>query len=226
MNPVAQLPAGLGHALEDGIADLGLPARPACVEPLLHYLGLLARWNRAYNLTAVTDPREMLPRHLLDSLSVVPHLQGERILDMGTGAGLPGIPLALWFPEREFHLLDANGKKIRFLFQVKTELGLGNVTLHHCRAESLADPRGFDAVLSRAVASLADLCRIGGPLLAPGGSLFAMKAEVSAAEFAGLPDPYTVASDIALQVPGITQPRRLLVIRPARDSGSHDGDSA
>ena len=198
--------------LGEGLQALGLPPEPAKVARLLEFLALLAKWNRTYNLTAIDDPLEMVSRHLLDSLSIAPHLCGQRILDVGSGAGLPGIPLAIWFPGREFHLLDSNGKKIRFLFQAKLALALTNVTVHQARAEALHDARGFDCVTSRAFASLADMIRVSGHLLAPGGCLLAMKASLDEEEVAAVTTPYTVASRTQLAVPGISAQRQLLKI--------------
>ncbi|MBP9032492.1 MAG: 16S rRNA (guanine(527)-N(7))-methyltransferase RsmG [Pseudomonadales bacterium] len=200
------------HKLTGGLQALGLAPEPGKVARLLEFLSLLAKWNRAYNLTGIHDPLEMVSRHLLDSLSIAPHLCGQRILDVGSGGGLPGIPLAIWFPQREFHLLDSNGKKVRFLFQARVALALANVTVHHARAEALADARGFDCVTSRAFASLAEMIRVSGHLLAPGGCLLAMKAGLDEEEVAEVTTPYTVASRTRLEVPGISAQRQLLKI--------------
>lgn len=209
-----------------GAASLGVALPAGAGERMLDYLELLLQWNRAYNLTAITDPDRMLSHHLLDSLSVAAHLPGGRILDVGSGAGLPGIPLALYLPDREFHLLDANGKKARFLFQAQTALGLANVRVHHCRAEDFRDARGFDAVLARAVASLADLVAGAGHLLAPGGVLLAMKADLAADELSAVGAPYNVAACVKLAVPGIDRSRQLVRIeRPAPPTGN-DGPAA
>lgn len=198
--------------LAEGLQALGLAPEPGKVARLLEFLALLAKWNRTYNLTAIDDPLEMVSRHLLDSLSIAPYLTGQRILDVGSGGGLPGIPLAIWFPGREFHLLDSNGKKVRFLFQARLALELANVTVHQARAESLRDARGFDCITSRAFAGLADMVRVSGHLLAPGGCLLAMKAGLGEDELAGVTTPYTIASRIRLEVPGIPAERQLLKI--------------
>ncbi len=198
--------------LTEGLQALGLEPEAAKLARLLEFLALLAKWNRTYNLTAIDDPLEMVSRHLLDSLSIAPHLCGQRILDVGSGAGLPGIPLAIWFPGREFHLLDSNGKKIRFLFQAKVALALANVTVHQARAEALGDEQGFDCVTSRAFASLAEMVRVSGHLLAPGGCLLAMKASLDRQEVAAVTTPYTVVSRTQLQVPGICSERQLVKI--------------
>ena len=200
------------QSLAAGMTELGLENDPADRARLCEYLQLLAQWNKAYNLTAIEKPAAMVVRHLLDSLSIAPHLSGQRILDVGTGAGLPGIPLAIRFPEREFHLLDSNGKKMRFLFQVKHTLGLPNVVLHHLRAEDFRDPQGFDCIVSRALASLQQFVSSSAHLLAPGGCFLAMKGCIDDSELAGLAKPYNVAARIHLEVPGIGTLRQLLRI--------------
>lgn len=218
--------ASIGHLrlpLQEGVAALALDVPEQAIDGLLQYLDLLLTWNSAYNLSGVTDPREMLHRHLLDSLSILPAVSGKRVLDIGTGAGLPGVPLALCLPGTEFHLLDSNGKKMRFLFQVKAQLRLANVTLLHRRAEDCDPEPPFDTVLSRAVASLGELVRLGGPLLAPGGQLLAMKSAPAAKELAEVKPPYTVRAISGLDVPGATTPRHLVCI--ARLPGQ-DGNTA
>jgi len=210
----AQERASLQHELEAGLHAMGIDEPPpGGVGRLLGYIELLRTWNRAYNLTAIDDPLQMVSRHLLDSLSVVPHLRGERILDVGSGAGLPGIPLAIWFPGREFHLVDSLGKKVRFLFEARMRLGLDNVSLHHARVEELQDAAGFDCILSRAVGSLGELVAISSHLLRDGGSMIAMKGEVNAEELRQVVAPYNVAGCTELVVPGIAQKRRLVHIR-------------
>lgn len=208
-------------SLESGLRALSLPAAGPVGNRLLDYLELVLDWNQAFNLTSITDPRRMLTHHVLDSLSIAAHLRGRRLLDVGSGAGLPGIPLALWFPEREVHLLDSNGKKTRFLVQARLSLGLSNVTVHHCRAQDFRDPEGFDCVLARAVGSLADLVAMTSHLLAPGGELLAMKAEPSPEELQGVTEPYNVRARVELEVPGVDQPRQL--VRIARAAPTQDG---
>lgn len=204
--------------LEAGLQTLGLEVDRERSERLLTFIALLARWNRSYNLTAIDDPAAMVERHLLDSLSIASYLHGGRILDIGSGAGLPGIPLAVCFPEREFHLLDSNGKKTRFLFQARLELGLANVMVHQARVESFVDAEGFDCITSRAFAPLADIVRLSAHLLAPGGCMLAMKGRLDADELAGVRTPYTVASLTRLDVPGTDAERQLVRIERQEDS--------
>jgi len=197
--------------LDAGLAKLGLALPEAVREGLVAYVGLLAKWNKAYNLTAIRDPREMVTRHLLDSLAVVPHFHARRCIDVGTGGGLPGIPLALVFPERQFVLLDANSKKTRFLVQARAELGLGNVTVVHGRVEDYRPEQPFDAVITRAFASVADILTSSRHLLAPGGEFLAMKGLVPADELASLPAGFHLEEVIALTVPGLEQEQRHLL---------------
>lgn len=197
--------------LEDGLVQLGLPADRALVDRLASYLRLLGQWNRAYNLTRITGPEDMVVRHLLDSLSARPWLAGSRILDAGTGAGLPGIPLALVEPARHFTLVDSVGKKLRFLRQAVLELGLANVTPLQARLEDC--PAGsMDTVISRALASLADFAASCGPLLVPGGRLVAMKGRHPGDELAALPAPWRATAVARVQVPGLDAERHIVVL--------------
>jgi 16S rRNA (guanine527-N7)-methyltransferase len=143
--------------LRSGIKDQSLTLSDIQVKLLLDYLRLLQKWNSAYNLTAIREPEKMLHLHLLDSLSIIPFVKGGNVLDVGTGPGLPGIPLAIVYPERNFTLMDSNGKKTRFLFQVKNELGLGNVKEIQSRVEAYQPTKQFDAITSRAFTSLSDM---------------------------------------------------------------------
>lgn len=206
--------------LERGAQKLGLNLSEATIDALLNYLALLVKWNRAYNLTAVRDPIQMVSRHLLDSLSVAKLVGGQRVLDVGTGPGLPGIPLAIVFPERQFELLDSNGKKTRFLIEAKLQLGLANVQVHCSRVEALSDEMGFDAITSRAFASLADMASGCEHLLAPAGKLYAMKGLYPEQELSQLPKHFIVEDCHTLAVPGVDEARHLLVIRSSH-SGEH-----
>jgi 16S rRNA (guanine527-N7)-methyltransferase len=209
------LDSSLAQQLQGGCSALQLALSQSQSELLLGYLELLAKWNRAYNLTAIRDPGEMVCRHLLDSLAIAAHCPGDSVLDVGTGAGLPGIPLSIVYPDRQFHLLDSNGKKTRFLFQVKTELGLDNITVHHKRVESLTTAVGYDVILSRAFSSLIDMVDVCGHLLKADGYFLAMKGAYPEAELRVLGDAFEVQSVIPIDVPGLDEQRHLLVISRA-----------
>ena len=201
--------AAVISALSRGCGTLKVATDPARQEQLLAYLELMIKWNRAYNLTAVRDPQNMVTKHLLDSLSIAPYVTGQRLIDVGTGGGLPGVPLSILFPEREFHLLDSNGKKTRFLFQVKTALRLDNMTVHQARVESFNEGP-FDAVLSRAFASLADMVNGCRHLLAPGGHFIAMKGAYPETELAAVADRCQLQAVHPLEVPGLGEERHLV----------------
>jgi len=200
----------LATDLQRGCDALGLAVEPGRQVLLLDYLALLAKWNKAYNLTAVRDPAQMVKRHLLDSLAIAPHIHEQRLVDAGSGAGLPGIPLAILFPQREFHLLDSNGKKARFLFQVKTSLCLDNMAVHHARVESFQCAEPFEAVLSRAFASLQDMVEGCRHLLAPGGRFLAMKGAYPASELDAVDNQCELKAVYPLTVPGLAEQRHLV----------------
>lgn len=201
----------LRETLEAGLRSLGLDA--ALALPLLDYLALLVRWNRTYNLTAVRDPRDMVTRHLLDSLALAPHLDGVATLaDLGTGAGLPGIPLAIARPALQVALVESNGKKARFLRHAVRTLGLDNASVHECRAEALDLPGRFDAITARALATLGDIVAFGGHLLRPGGRLLALKGARPDAEVSGLPPGWRAGDTVRLRVPGLEAERHLAVV--------------
>ncbi len=155
------LPAGVADALERGLAAMQLDA--ALAPPLLTYLTLLDRWNRTYNLTAIRDPLEMVTRHLLDSLAMQPYLETGTLADLGTGPGLPGIPLAIARPQLQVTLVESNGKKARFMREAVRQLGLGNARVAESRAEALAEPAAYDHLTARAMDTLAGIIRVGGP---------------------------------------------------------------
>jgi 16S rRNA (guanine527-N7)-methyltransferase len=197
--------------LRAGTAELGLAPTPAAFERLLDYVDLLTRWNAAYNLTAVRDPAEMIGRHLLDSLAVAPFVQGTTLADLGSGAGLPGIPLAILEPAREHVLVDSNGKKTRFLREAVRELKLTNVRVEQARVENM---RGqFDCVTARAFASLKEMLALGGHLLAPAGTWLAMKGLLDKEEILGVPPEFHVAEVRPLAIPGLAASRHVIVIR-------------
>src|SRR5579859_6060989 len=187
--------------LERGIAALGVQLPAGAVERLLDYQALLARWNATYNLTAIRDPAEMVSRHLLDSLAILPYIQGETLADLGTGPGLPGIPLAIAAPGRQILLVDSNGKKVRFLREAIRALKLEGVRAVQSRVEEVEGP--FDCITARAFASLADMLAWGGHLLAPGGVWLAMKGKSPEDELADVPPAFAVRGIHALAVPGL-----------------------
>ena len=205
--------AQLDSALREGIAAQGLQVEDPQRAAMLQYIGLLQRWNKAYNLTSIKDPMQMLSYHLLDSLSIGPHLQGRSFIDVGTGAGLPGIPLAVTHPDKSFSLLDSNGKKIRFLFQIKTALKLSNVKEMQGRVEEYKPEQLYDGVISRAFASLTDMIEGSEHLLAAGGYFYAMKGRYPDKELSELPKGYKVEQAIELNVPTLDQQRHLIIIK-------------
>lgn len=195
--------------LNTGLADLALALLEPQVTCLLTFIKLIAKWNKAYNLTAVRDPLEMVSLHILDSLAILPYLHGSRVADIGTGAGLPGIPLAICRPDCRFTLVDSNSKKTRFVQQAVLELKLKNVEVVHSRVELLQPAELFSTVLCRAFASMPDILQLTGHLLAEDGVLLAMKGQQPIGELAGIGAEYQV---IPLAVPGIDAERCLIRI--------------
>ncbi|HBR1758955.1 16S rRNA (guanine(527)-N(7))-methyltransferase RsmG [Klebsiella pneumoniae] len=181
---------------------------------LVAYVGLLDKWNKAYNLTSVRDPNEMLVRHILDSIIVAPYLQGSRFIDVGTGPGLPGIPLAIVCPVSHFTLLDSLGKRVRFLRQVQHELKLDNVTPVQSRVEAFPAEPPFDGVISRAFASLNDMVSWCHHLPAANGHFYALKGLAQKEEMESLPEGYDIVEVIELHVPRLEGERHLVVIKP------------
>ena len=216
MNTTHALPADLAPLLRAGLVDLQLD--PALETPLLDYLSLLLRWNRTYNLTAVRDPREMVTKHLLDSLAMHPYVDGlaragGALADLGTGAGLPGIPLAIAKPGLRVTLVESAGKKARFMREAVRQLKLADVQVAESRIEALDMPGAFDAITARALATLPLLVEWGGPLLKPDGRLLAMKGVEPAEEIAALPEGWAVEAVHPLRVPGLPAQRHLVVVR-------------
>lgn len=219
MKPAA-LPQALRDDLDQGLAALGLDAA-ALAPPLLAYLALLDRWNRTYNLTAIRDPREMVTRHLLDSLAMHAFVEDGNLADLGSGAGLPGIPLALARPGLQVTLVESNGKKARFLREAVRTLGLTNARVAESRAEALdldTDNCGiaYDAITARALDTLAGIIKVGGHLLKPGGTLLAMKGIQPDEEIATLPAGWRCSAVHVLAVPGLVGERHLVIVNRDR----------
>nr|WP_323813504.1 16S rRNA (guanine(527)-N(7))-methyltransferase RsmG [Cellvibrio sp. NN19] len=210
----------LRNQLVRGAVEMSVALNDEQIEKLLVYVREFEKWNKAYNLSAVRDIRQMVARHLLDSLSVVPwftankKFSATRIIDVGTGGGLPGIPLAIMFPEKQFTLLDSNGKKTRFLFQVKTLLGLTNVTVENRRVEEFQPEQKFNAVISRAFASLQDMTDGCTHLLESDGIFLAMKGLFPQDELTPIADKISLLESSKLLVAETDGERHLLVLQP------------
>lgn len=200
-----------------GLAALGIELSEDVVARLLDYVALLHRWNATYNLSAVRDPAEMITRHLLDSLAIMPYVVGTTLADLGTGAGLPGIPLAIVAPERAVTLVDSNGKKTRFLRAAVRELRLANVKVAEARVEAVQGR--FDCITARAFATLADMLAWGGHLLAPGGRWLALKGRDPRDEIDALPSGFAVEAVVPLAVPGLEAERHVVIIRGSGADG-------
>lgn len=211
----ATLPPDLRPLLESGLATLGLDRSFAT--PLLDYLALLLRWNKTYNLTAVRDPREMVSKHLLDSLAMHPFVDGlvasgGALADLGTGAGLPGIPLAIVKPGLRVTLVESNGKKARFMREAVRQLGLKDVRVAESRIEALDEPGAYAAITARALATIPLILELGGHLLADGGQLLAMKGVHPAEELDAMPAGWALRTSHPLRVPGLDAERHLVVV--------------
>ncbi len=201
-------PAG---QLSGGLAALGMDLPAAAQEKLLAFAALLGKWNKVYNLTALRDEEQVVSHHLLDSLAVLPHLgRARRLADIGSGGGLPGIPLAIARPELQVALVESNQKKSAFQQQAKIELNLANVSVHCARVEAWRPEEKFDAVISRAFSDLAEFVKLSGHLLAEGGALLAMKGVHPYEEIAGLAAGWRVAEVAPLAVPGVAGARHLV----------------
>ncbi|MGB5103051.1 MAG: 16S rRNA (guanine(527)-N(7))-methyltransferase RsmG [Steroidobacteraceae bacterium] len=203
--------------LLDGSRALALELDEAQLAKLVRHLDLLDEWNARMNLTAIRDRPSQLTKHLLDSLSVQPYLRGERIADVGSGAGFPGIPLAIVEPARHFALVESTGKKCRFLEHVRDTLGLTNVEVVQSRAEGYEPTERFDTVLARAVGPLADLVKVAGRLVAGGGRLLAMKGRYPEEELAAKLNGWKVAAVHRLAVPGLEEERHLVELCRSHD---------
>ncbi len=215
-----------GRLLAEGLAAMSLELDTATQSQLLEYLRLLAKWNRTYNLTAVRQPEQMVMKHLLDSLSILPYLQGPRILDVGTGPGLPGIPLSLACPAWHFCLLDSNGKKTRFVAQAVSELGIKNADVVQSRVEDFRPPERFNTITARAFASIAVILDSTRHLVAEDGRFLLMKGTYPAAELEALPNGFVLEAAQPLTVPGLEAERHVLIIKKTpedQDSGASTG---
>jgi len=210
MSPLSDR-ANLYARLSAGTTELGLAPSADAFERLLDYVELLMRWNSAYNLTAVREPHEILTRHLLDSLAIAPLVRGDTLADLGTGAGLPGIPLAILEPARRHTLIDSNGKKTRFLREAVRTLRLDNVCVEQCRVEAA---RGsYDCITARAFTTLKQMLMLGGHLLADGGIWLALKGQLDKDDVTDLPAGFRVADVQLLKVPGLAAARHVVIIQ-------------
>jgi 16S rRNA (guanine527-N7)-methyltransferase len=201
--------------LTAGAGEIGLALTKGQRDALLQLVDELERANSQFNLTAIRDRTGMLRKHLLDSLSVQPYLRGKRIADVGTGAGFPGLPLAVLNPERRFALIEATGKKARFAAQAALSIGCGNVEVVHARAENYRPFELFDTVMARALAPLADFVAYAGHLCAPQGRLLAMKGKRSEEELSAVPKTFRVLAVHRLKLPGLDDERHLVELSPA-----------
>jgi len=197
---------------QKGLEALDCQANEEQIEKLKHYVSMLDRWNKTYNLTAIRDPKEMIPLHIFDSLVVADYIKGNNCLDVGSGAGLPTIPLAIMQPERQFTSLDTNGKKTRFVQQAIIELGLKNAKVSQTRIESWQAPEKFDAIISRAFASVYDFVTASSQHLTEKGVLYAMKGQYPDGEMQYLPKEYKVITSHELEVPFVEGERHLIEI--------------
>lgn len=202
----------LSAALERYLGELGIKASPHQTEQLLGYLALLEKWNRTYNLTAIRDPQKMLVTHLIDSLSIVNYLEGDSLLDVGSGAGLPAIPIAITRPEIRITSLDSNQKKTTFQRHAAIHLKLSNLNVIQARVEELPRDQGFHAITSRAFADLNKFVTVAAHLLAPDGRFYAMKGQFPESEIASLPTMIFVDRVIKIDVPGLDAERNLVVL--------------
>lgn len=206
----------LKASLSAGVQEMGLALNEAQIDQMLAYLALLSKWNAVYNLTAIRDPQEMVKQHLLDSLSAAPAFTDARnVLDVGAGGGLPGMMLAIAYPQTRISMIDTVSKKTAFLSQAKAELGLSNVTVFTGRVEQLEVTEKFDVITSRAFSELCNFINWSGHLLAEGGQFIAMKGVAPAQEIERLPAGWAVTGVQPLQVPGLNAERHLVFVRRA-----------
>lgn len=197
--------------LPEGMAELGVFCKPDVLSNLTKFQALLLKWNQTYNLTAIREPKKIISHHLLDSLSVSSYIKGGRVLDIGTGAGLPGIPLSMLHPDKNFVLLDSNAKKTRFVRQAMLELGLTNVEVVRERVERFKNERLFDTIVTRAFSSIAGILSVAADLIEDDGQLLAMRGRIPETEnkFPGFRTKV-----IPIQVPGVNGERHILMMKP------------
>lgn len=212
-----KLPEGCRAELCRGIKQLNLTLTEGVIDNLLIYLSLLVKWNKAYNLTAIREPREMVRRHLLDSLAVLPYLGKGSLLDVGTGPGIPGVIIAVCQPNQVVHLIDANGKKTRFLQHLKIEMGLKNIEVIQSRAENYSPDTLFDRIISRAFTALDNMIDWCQHLLAEDGLFLAMKGAYPEPNQAPLPQGWSVTELHTLKVPFVEEQRHLVCIGRNKD---------
>jgi len=198
--------------LKDGIERMKLQIRPPVRAQLLAYIALLVKWNQTFSLTAIDDPQQMVVRHLLDSLSLVPYIKGSRLVDVGSGAGLPGVPLALVFPEYEVVLLDSQTKKVRFMTQVIADLQITNIDIAHTRVQDYHPQQMFDTVISRAFATLMEFTIAAKHLCAAQGCMVAMKGRYPAIELEEMKEAGRTVDIKPVQVPGLDAQRHIAII--------------
>lgn len=204
------MPLSERELLTAGALESGLSLSPAALIKLLSIVDELERANASFNLTAIRDRDSMLRKHVLDSLSVQPFLRGRRVADVGTGAGFPGLPLAVVNPDRHFGLIESTGKKARFVMQTAAVVGLGNVEVLNTRAETYRPAQPYDTVVARALSSLADFVAYAGHLCSADGRLLAMKGRRPDAEIAAVPRSFRVVAVHRLTVPGLDGERHLV----------------
>ncbi|MBB1269774.1 16S rRNA (guanine(527)-N(7))-methyltransferase RsmG [Shewanella sp. SR44-3] len=206
----------LSSQLSAYLAEMNLSATEQQQRQLIGFVEMLNKWNKAYNLTSVRLPEQMLIRHVMDSLAVSPYLSGNRFIDVGTGPGLPGIPLAIMNPNKEFVLLDSLGKRIRFQKQVQFELKINNISSIESRVEAFEPENKFDGVLSRAFASVQDMLTWCHHLPHSEGTFYALKGQLNPAELDAIPEGFELVETIVLHVPQLDEQRHLLKLRKKR----------
>lgn len=203
----------LHQLFQQGLRELNVSLEQAQYQQFEAFFALLIKWNQAYNLTAIRDPEEILIKHFLDSVSIAPWIKGQKVLDVGTGAGFPGIPLAILKPEQRFDLLDTNGKKTRFLLQVKQALNLTQINVIHARVEAFEPEQCYDQITTRAFSSLEQMLEVTGHLCCNNGQFVAMKGAYPEEELKKLPQGYKVEEVVPLKVPFLEAERCLVLLR-------------